>query len=102
MYFQPEKILNALDIMDAIGDDYAFLPGLDYCCGDGSFFWGDIEKGAQRAESLIAAVLDFQPETLVLWCPTCLCRIPQTIARALDVPFEILSFPQYLAANMKN
>jgi len=29
VYFQPEKILNAIDIMDAIGDDYAFLPGLD-------------------------------------------------------------------------
>jgi Fe-S oxidoreductase len=101
VYFQPEKILNALDIMDAIGDDYAFLPGLDYCCGDGSFFFGDVEKGAQQAESLIPAVSDFQPETLVLWCPTCLCRIPQTIARELDVPFEILSFPQYLAANMK-
>jgi Fe-S oxidoreductase len=101
VYFQPDKILSALDIMDAIGDDYAFLPGLDYCCGDGSFFCGDIEKGARQAESLIAAVSNFQPETLVLWCPTCLCRIPQTITRALDVPFEILSFPQYLAANMK-
>jgi len=26
------------DIMDAIGDDYAFLPGLDHCCGDSFFF----------------------------------------------------------------
>jgi hypothetical protein len=27
VYFQPELILNALDIMDAVGDDYAFVPG---------------------------------------------------------------------------
>jgi heterodisulfide reductase subunit D len=100
VYFQPEKILNALDIMDAIGDDYAFLPGLDYCCGDGNLFFGDTEKGGQQAESLIAAISDFQPETVVLWCPTCLCRFNQTIAPVLDVPFQILSFPQYLAANM--
>ncbi len=40
VYFQPEKILNALDIMDAIGDDYTFLPGLDYCCGDSHLFMG--------------------------------------------------------------
>lgn len=100
VYFQPEKILNALDIMDAIGDDYAFLPGLDYCCGDGSLFFGDTEKGGQQAQSLITALSDFQPETVVLWCPTCLCRINHTISPVLDIPFQILSFPQYLAANM--
>jgi len=30
VYFQPEKILNAMDIIDAIGDDYAFLSAVDY------------------------------------------------------------------------
>jgi len=100
VYFQPEKILNALDIMDAIGDDYAFLPGLDYCCGDSFLFLGDIENGGQQAESLITAISDFQPETVVLWCPTCLCRFDKSIAPAVGVDFQILSFPQYLAANM--
>ena len=32
-----------IDIMDAIGDDYAFLPGLDHCCGDNFMFLGDID-----------------------------------------------------------
>ena len=100
VYSQPEKILNALDIMDAIGDDYAFLPGLDYCCGDSFMFLGDIDKGGQQAELLIAAIADFQPEAVVLWCPTCQCRFDKSIAPALDVPFQVLSFPQYLAANM--
>jgi len=100
VYFQPEKILNALDIMDAIGDDYAFLPGLDYCCGDGRLFLGDIEEGTRRAEELVAAIASFQPEAAVLWCPTCQCRFDKSITPAMDIPFKILSFPQYLAANM--
>lgn len=100
VYFQPEKILNALDIMDAIGDDVAFLPGLDYCCGDSFMFLGDIDKGGQLTESLIIAISDFQPEAVILWCPTCLCRFDKSIAPAVDVPFRIVSFPQYLAANM--
>ena len=100
VYFQPEKILNALDIMDSIGDDYAFLPGLDYCCGDSFMFLGDIDKGGQQAESLIAAISDFQPEAVILWCPTCLCRFDKSIAPEVDVPFRVVSFPQYLAANM--
>ncbi len=41
-----------------------------------------------------------QPEAVVLWCPTCLCRFDKSIAPALDVPFQVLSFPQYSAANM--
>lgn len=100
VYFQPEKILNAMDIMDAIGDDYAFLPGLDHCCGDGLLFLGEIEEGSKRAEELVAAIAYFQPEAAVLWCPTCQCRFEKTIAPALDIPFKIISFPQYLAANM--
>lgn len=33
VYKQPDKLLNALDIMDAIGNDYSFIPGMEYCCG---------------------------------------------------------------------
>jgi heterodisulfide reductase subunit D len=100
VYFQPEKILNAMDIMDAIGDDYAFLPGLDHCCGDGLLFLGEIDEGIKRAEELVAAIASFQPEAALLWCPTCQCRFDKSIGPAIDIPFKILSFPQYLAANM--
>ncbi len=100
VYFQPEKILNALTMMDAIGDDYAFLPGLDYCCGDGLLFTGEIDGGVKRTEELVAAIAGFDPEAVVLWCPTCRCRFDKSIVPAVDVPFRILSFPQYLAANM--
>jgi len=100
VYLQPEKILNALDIMDAIGDDYAFLPGLDYCCGDNSFFTGDIAEGSRRSEKLVAAISGFEPEAVIFWCPTCQCRFHKNIVPSLDVPFDVLSFPQYLAENM--
>ena len=47
-YFQPEKLLSALDIMDALEGDYAFLPGLDHCCGDNALFFGRLETGTAR------------------------------------------------------
>jgi Fe-S oxidoreductase len=101
VYFQPEKILNTLDIMDAIGDDYAFLPGLDYCCGDSHLFMGEVDEGTKRAEELVETIAGLQPEAAVLWCPTCQCRVENTIAPTMDIPFKILSFPQYLASKMK-
>ena len=100
IYYQPEKLLNALDIMDALGEDYSYLPGLDHCCGDSFFFMGDIEAGALRAEALVDALAAFEPEAVVFWCPTCLCRLDLTGRPAVSIPFEIMSFPQYLAANM--
>lgn len=100
IYFQPEKILNAMDIMDAIGDDYVFLPGLDYCCGDSFLFSGEIDEGAKRAEELVNTIAGFRPEAVVLWCPTCQCRFDKSIAPAMDIPFNVLPFPQYLAVNM--
>ncbi len=100
VYFQPEKILNAMDIMDIIGDDYAFLPGIDNCCGDSHLFLGDIDVGTKRAEELVAAIASFQPEAAVFWCATCQCHFDNSIVPALDIPFNVVSFPQYLAANM--
>ena len=100
VYFQPEKILNALDIMDAIGDEYTYVPGLDHCCGDSMMFLGDISEGGSRAEELVAALAGFKPEAVIIWCPTCHCRFENSITKALDVPFKVLSFPQYLANNM--
>jgi Fe-S oxidoreductase len=101
VYFQPEKILNAMDILDAIGDDYAFLPGLDYCCGDNYLFYGDISNGSAKANDFLDAALKFQPEAILLWCPTCLCRFDKYISASNAIPFEVLSFPKYLSENME-
>lgn len=100
VYLQPEKLLNALDIMDIIGDDYAFLAGLNYCCGENNLFYGDIEGGSIKAAELVSTIAAFDPEYVVLWCPTCHCVFEKTILSSMDVPFKILSFPQYLTLNM--
>ena len=101
VYFQPEKILNALDIMDAIGEPYAFLPGLDYCCGDNHLFFGHQKEGSKIADELVKTIARYNPETVILWCPTCHCRFDKYISPSMDVPFQVISFPQYLSKNMK-
>ena len=87
-------------IRENFGDDYAFLPGLDYCCGDNWLFMGDIAEGSSRMEMLLAAISGFKPDAVILWCPTCQCRFDKNIAPAMDISFDALSFPQYLAKNM--
>lgn len=100
VYFQPEKILTALDIINLITADYAFVPGLDYCCGDVSLYSGYVEKGGEAAEKLGAKLASYQPETVIFWCPTCLCRFQETLSLVHELPFNIISFPQFLSQNI--
>ena len=48
VYKQPDKLLNALDIMDAIGNRYSFAPGMTYCCGSARGQHGNAYGGTPR------------------------------------------------------
>lgn len=100
VYFQPEKIQEALDVMSMITDDYAFVPGLEYCCGDNYMFMGDLDKGENAMGKLVEKVASYAPKALVLWCPTCQCRFQEVVSRMKDYSFEVLSFPQFAAQNL--
>jgi L-lactate dehydrogenase complex protein LldE len=96
VYAQPARLLEALDVLALIGEEVAFLPGLDHCCGDTPFFMGDPDEGVRAADDLVAALSAYEPETVVLWCPTCLCRM-NTDSLARDrLPFRTLSLAQFL------
>ncbi len=101
VYFQPEKILNALDIIDIITKDYAFVPGLDYCCGDNELYFGKIEKGEDNINTLIDKLASYNPETVIFWCPTCQCRFDKTIPIIKDLPFKVVSFSQFVSAHLE-
>jgi heterodisulfide reductase subunit D len=102
VYHQPEKILSAMDILDTLGEDWVLLPGLDHCCGDRGQYPGDIVGGAEHRKKVVAALAVFEPEEVLLWCPTCHCRFQHGQPDAeTDLPFALRSFPQYLAANMQ-
>ncbi len=100
VYFQPEKILTALDLLDFVTTECAFVPGLDYCCGDIALYSGDVEKGEEAAEQLIAKLASYQPETVILWCPTCLCRFQETLSFVHELPFKLISLPQFLSQHI--
>ena len=100
VYFQPDKLLSALDIMDRLEEDWAFLPGLEDCCGDGYLYSGEVEKASAASGKIVAALAAFKPEAVVFWCPTCRCRFEKTLAPAMDIPFDCISFAQFTAARL--
>ncbi|MGD2272076.1 MAG: (Fe-S)-binding protein [Desulfobacterales bacterium] len=100
VYLQPEKILTCLDIVDLITEDYAFVPGLDFCCGDVHIFYGSIAKAETSSQQLVEKIASYNPKEVIFWCPTCLCRLEKTISQTAKIPFPMMSFPQFLAKHM--
>ncbi len=98
VYIQPARLLEALDLLALVGEDVAFVPGLDHCCGDTPFFMGDRDEGLHAADDLVAAIMAYEPETVVFWCPTCLCRFHANGALTHPLPFAAVSLAQFLTA----
>ena len=100
VYKQPDKLLSALDLLDLIGDDYAFLPGLENCCGNVDLEGDRLDRAGDRADKLIERLASFNPKQVVLWCPTCHCLFSGLYARWKNLPFKVVSFTRHLADNM--
>ena len=102
VYFQPEKLLICLDLMDLVEGDCAFVPGLDYCCGNVHIFYGSIGKAQKTSRRLVEKLSAYKPEAVIFWCPTCLCRFEKTISVTAELPFTMMSYPQFLAKHMED
>lgn len=97
VYAQPDKILQALDILGIITDDYAFIPGLNNCCGDVHLFNGAPDHAHTSSTNLINTFASYSPQTVIFWCSTCVCRFHTLYAHTTDIPFTIQTFTQFLA-----
>ncbi len=102
VYQQPEKILNTLDILDMIGKEYSFLPGLENCCGDRCFYSGDLEEGINLTNMFLQAIKEFKPEILLLWCPTCHTRFSHYLEKNNNPNIIIMSVHEYILENFEH
>lgn len=101
IYKQPDKLLNALTIMDEIGNDYSFAPGMEYCCGlsvhgvNGNAEW--LQNAAQKLMDLAQRL---KVKKMIFWCATCLCNLQTRIEKFYTPPFECVTFGEYILDNI--
>jgi len=101
VYYQPDKLLAALDVLDSTGKKYSFLPGLDNCCGNIHMAVGDVEEAENAYRALINEVNRINPKTVVFWCTSCICRIEAILSEYEDIHFEIITVSQFLTRNIE-
>jgi len=100
VYYQPEKLLNALDIMTLIDPDFAFVPGLDNCCGNCHLIKARPGRAGNAFKELMDMIAAYRAHTVVLWCPTCFCLAETTFGPFTEYPFQIQSMAQFISAHL--
>lgn len=100
VYYQPDKLLAAFEVLDYIGEEYSFLPGLDACCGNIQMLVGDVEAAENAYRGFIDEVNRIKPKTVIFWCTSCICRMEGIISEYEDFDFEMITLAQYLTRNI--
>jgi len=97
IYYQPNLLLTAMDILDLITDDWTFLPGLNHCCGCNYDSAGRLDEGSRAIERLTLAMKETEFERIVVWCSTCAVRLQYD---GFDLP--VISFARLAADRLAN
>jgi heterodisulfide reductase subunit D len=94
----PHIIFNVMDILEAMELDYEVLGGVNNCCGIVHFrTQGDL-GGSDRIEShTLRRFAEFQPQTVLTWCPSCQLHLGETTAGATELPYSLEHITQFLA-----
>ena len=100
IYSQPDKLLNALTILDQIGNPYDFIPGINYCCGFQRGCSGDAEWFDAEAKNLLTQIETMQVKTVILWCPSCLCVFENYFSKVFKPNMKWISFGEYVYDNI--
>lgn len=92
IYYQPDLLLTALDVLDLMTDHWMFLPGLDHCCGNNYDSAGRLSAGSRARVNLMATMKSAGAESVVVWCPTCAARYSRD-----GSSFPLISFTRFIA-----
>lgn len=75
VYKDAPRLLRIKEILNRIDPDIAFIPGLEFCCGDAYIFEGRLDLGEDKSKALDKEIARINPDQVILWCPTCLAHI---------------------------
>ncbi len=96
----PHIALLCLDVLDALGVEYAVRGGPNYCCGVYQFRAGDLEKFGSLAYRTIDRFAEAGVDAVLSWCPSCQVHLGEaaleTQAAAEGAPFDLTPFVIYL------
>src|SRR5262245_18580666 len=85
-------------IFDRLGLDYVAVGGPTYCCGIVHHRQGDTAAAGGMATHTVELLKRFEPEEVVMWCPSCIYFYDE-VQRA-ELPFPVRHAAEFLVAQL--
>jgi Fe-S oxidoreductase len=85
-------------IFDRLGLDYVAVGGPTYCCGIVHHQQGDTAAAGGMSRHTIELLQRFQPEEVVMWCPSCIYFYDEV--QQADLPFPVRHAAEFLVAQL--
>src|SRR6266404_3935607 len=85
-------------IFDRLGLDYVAVGGPTYCCGIVHHQQGDTAAAGGMADHTIKLFEPYEPEEVVMWCPSCIYFYDEVRQAAL--PFKVSHAAQFLLSKL--
>ena len=85
-------------IFDRLGLEYVAVGGPTYCCGIVHHQQGDTAAGGGMAEHTIKLFERYQPEEVVMWCPSCIYFYDEV--RQTRLPFKVSHAAEFLLSKL--
>lgn len=82
--------LTVIDVFRAMGVDFVPMGGPQSCCGAVHALAGDTDVANKLGERTVRNFGRFQPEKVVMWCPSCVASFDRRLSKAIqiDLPWE--------------
>jgi Fe-S oxidoreductase len=81
-------------VLDRLGVDYLAVGGPTYCCGIVHHQQGDVAAGAGMGQRTLELFRRYQPEEVVMWCPSCIYFYDEVVHA--ELPFRVRHTTEFL------
>jgi len=97
----PDILLTAVEILHRLGVRFGLLGGMGNCCSVLQFRGADTAKAQKIENSTYDRWLSFDPQRVLLWCPSCEIQFLESGLRERRKPeFPIDHFTAYLVERL--
>ena len=91
-------VRTVMDIFKLLDVDFTAVGGASYCCGIQHHQRGDEASARSVAQTTAANFRKFEPQQVVMWCPSCIFFYDDIMDMHEDFPFQHVT--EYLVQNL--
>ena len=91
-------VRTAMDVFKLLGVDFVAVGGASYCCGIQHFYNEDTKAARAIARATVDNFQKFQPERVVMWCPSCIFFYDDIMQMRESFSFQ--HFTEFLVENL--